>query len=143
MREANDVAGDLLLAVGMLRRRLQQLPVADRTEITTPEMSALARLERGGPQTSADLAKSERVTPQSMSTTIAGLEAKGLIARDLDPTDRRRSVVSLTRVGHTAVAQRRSVRRQLVGAVLTDFPADDIEVLRKAAAIIERLAEAL
>ena len=45
------VAGALRLSIGLLVRRLRQAK-ADG-ELTLPESSALARLDRGGPATSA------------------------------------------------------------------------------------------
>ena len=50
-----------------------------------PETSALSRLDRGGPMTSSDLARQDRISPQSMGVTVAALEQRGLIARDRDP----------------------------------------------------------
>jgi DNA-binding MarR family transcriptional regulator len=79
MRDLDEVASELALGVGMLRRRLRQLPTQD--EVSEPEMAALARLDRGGPATNSELARLEQISPQSMNGTLAGLEARGLVAR--------------------------------------------------------------
>ena len=42
-------------------------------ELTLAESSALSRLERGGPATSSDLARLDRISPQSMGVTVAAL----------------------------------------------------------------------
>lgn len=143
MAEVNDVAGDLLVAIGLLNRRLQQLPASERGEFTPSEMAALLRLERSGAQTGADLARAERVSPQSMSATINALEAKGLIARDADPADGRRILLSLTRVGLAAAGQRRAARRQHLGAILAGCTDVELETLAEAARLMEQLADVL
>ena len=51
----------------------------------------LGRLDREGTKSIGDLALAERVRPQSMTQTIADLEADGLIARRADPDDGRRT----------------------------------------------------
>lgn len=143
MRNANEVAGDLLVAIGLLNRRLQQLPAAERGEFTPSQMATLLRLERGGPQTGADLARAERVSPQSMSATINSLEAKGLIGRDPDPADGRRTLLSLTRVGQAAAGQRRAARRQHLGAVLAGCTDEELVTLSEAAQLLEQLADVM
>ncbi len=61
--------------------------------------AVLLRLEREGPQATGQLARSERVRPQSMSQTLAELEADGLVTRQGDPRDQRRTIVELTPPG--------------------------------------------
>src|SRR5271166_3428595 len=92
--DVNEVAGALRVALGLLTRRLRQLKAEG--ELTLPESSALARLDRGGPATSSDLARREQISPQSMGATLAALEARGLVRRQPDPDDGRRAVLSIT-----------------------------------------------
>src|ERR1700723_1856803 len=94
---ARQVASALLVGIGLLRRRLRQTHTGG--ELTLPEISALARLDRGGPTTSAALARLEQISPQSMGATLAGLEARGLVERHPDPEDGRRVVLSVTEAG--------------------------------------------
>ena len=72
------LASELRIGVGLLVRRLRQAPTGG--ELTLPESSALARLDRGGPATASALAKLEQISPQSMGATLAALEARGLVA---------------------------------------------------------------
>ena len=69
----------------MLVRKLKQVSAGGDGELTLPETSALSRLDRGGPATSSELARLERISPQSMGATIAALEQRGLIAREPRP----------------------------------------------------------
>jgi DNA-binding MarR family transcriptional regulator len=137
-----DVAGALRVSVGLLARRLRQVRVGD--DITVPETAALARLERGGPATAAALAKAEQISPQSMGATLAGLEARGLVARRDDPVDGRRILLSVTAAGLDALRARRVAKTdRLADALAGGFTPAELKQLAAAAPLIERLAERL
>ncbi|WP_256339673.1 MULTISPECIES: MarR family transcriptional regulator [unclassified Streptomyces] len=78
------LAGELRLAMGRSVRR----PLSGA--------SVLARLARTGPDSPGSLADLERVRPQAMAGTLAGLEQRGLVSRAPDAADGRRAIVSLT-----------------------------------------------
>ena len=121
MREDPDVeqvAAALRLSIGLLRRRLRQAPVPG--ELTMPESSALARLDRGGPATASALARQEQISPQSMGATLAALAARGLVERRPDPQDGRRAVMSVTEAGRRLLHSRRSARTQQLARALSD-----------------------
>ncbi|HEX3243147.1 MAG TPA: MarR family transcriptional regulator [Solirubrobacterales bacterium] len=142
MAKPAKVALDLRLAVGLLRRRLRQTPVEG--DLTLPETAALARLDRGGPSTASALAREEQISPQSMGTTLAGLEARGLVARAPDPDDGRRVVLSLSGAGRQALRDRRAARtEQLARALAENFTEAELEQLDAAAPLLERLAESV
>lgn len=137
-----DVAGQLRVSIGMLLRKLRQLPLEG--ELTPPETSALSRLDRGGPATSSELARAERISPQSMGATIAVLEQRGLVARERDPADGRRIVLTITEAGRRIVHDRRGKRTELIARALDGgFTPAELEQLRAAAPLLERLAEKL
>lgn len=137
-----DVAGALRLSIGLLRRQLRQAP-ADG-DLTLPESSALARLDRGGPTTAGALAKLEQISPQSMGATLAGLEERGLVERRPDPGDGRRAVVSATEAGLQRLRSRRNARtEQLAQALSSGFTRAELRQLMAATPLIERLAQSL
>ena len=140
--EIEELAGALRVSVGMLFRRLKQNePEGD---LTMPETSALSRLDRGGPMTSSELARQDRISPQSMGVTVAALEQLGLIARDRDPDDGRRIMLSLTEAGRQVVHSRRGARTEQIARALRDgFTPDELAQLRAIVPVIERLAEKL
>ena len=70
--DAHEVAAALRVAIGMVYRRLRQSSPND--ELTLAESSTLSRLERGGPASSSELARYDRISPQSMGVTVAALE---------------------------------------------------------------------
>jgi DNA-binding MarR family transcriptional regulator len=140
--DVGEVAGALRVAVGLVVRKMRQSTAGG--ELTMPESSALSRLERGGPATSSDLARLERISPQSMGVTVAALLDRGLIERSRDPEDGRRIVLSITEVGVRTVHDKRGARTEQIAAALRGgFSDEELGQLRTAAALLERLAEKL
>jgi DNA-binding MarR family transcriptional regulator len=138
--DLEEIAAALRLSIGLFLRRLRQAKVGDG-ELTMPESSALARLDRDGPATTAALARSEQISPQSMGATIGALEARGLLERRPDPLDGRRIVISVSDQGRRVLRDRRSARTELIAnALAAEFNADELATLMAAAPLIERLA---
>ena len=145
MQESPDpqsVAAALHLSLGLVLRRLRQSRAEG--ELTLPESAALARLDRGGPASAGDLARQEQISPQSMGATLAALEQRGLVARQRDPADGRRIVLSVSETGRQVVNDRRSARTERIAAALrAGFTAAELDQLLAAAPLLERLAEQL
>ncbi|MDX1890831.1 MarR family transcriptional regulator [Mycolicibacterium sp. 050158] len=139
--DRDDVARALFVSMGLLRRRLRAS--GSPGELTFPEVAALARLDRNGPATSAELARIEQISPQSMGATLAGLETRGLVRRSADPDDGRRVVMSVTDHGRRVVDQRRDVRVEQIAAALDGFSDDELQRIRAATTLIQRLADGL
>lgn len=138
----HDTAAALRVSVGMLLRRLRQVRPDD--ELSLPESSALARLDRIGPATPGALAKVEQISPQSMGATLAALEARGLIERRPDPADGRRVVLSVTEAGLELLRNKRGARtEQLAQALSAGFTAAELRQLAAAAPLLERLAQSI
>src|ERR1700744_264894 len=136
----DELVADLSASIGLLVRRLRQRK-ADG-ELTMPESTCLSRLDREGPATSSALAKQEQISPQSMGATLAGLEGRGLVERRPDPGDGRKVVMSLTARGRRALQQRRGTGNGAKGgAWASGFTAAELEQLRAAAPLFERLAQ--
>jgi DNA-binding MarR family transcriptional regulator len=138
--DVNDVAAALRVSLGLLVRRLRQAQAEG--ELTLPETSALARLDRGGPTTPSALARAEQISPQSVGATIGALEARGLVGRSADPDDGRRVLISVTDAGLEVLRSRRNARTLLLARALrTGFTRPELEQLMLAAPLMERLAE--
>jgi DNA-binding MarR family transcriptional regulator len=137
--DLEQVAGALRVSIGMLVRRMRQ-PQGEG-ELTLPESSALARLDRGGPSTASALARLEQISPQSMGATLGALEARGLLRRDPDPGDGRRAVISITEAGLRALWNRRNARTEQLSRALSTFSATELQDLRAAVPLLERLAQ--
>lgn len=137
-----DVATDLRIVIGGLLRRLRQH--RDPGDPTVPEMTVLARLDRDGPTTSAELARREQISPQSMGATIATLCERGLLAREPDPTDGRRITLRPTPAGKRILTDRRNQRsRILAEAISTTLTDDEVATLARALPLLSRVVDAL
>ena len=145
MREGPDVqevAGALRVSIGLLFRRLRQMKAEG--ELTLPESSALARLDRAGPATSSELARLEQISPQSMGATLAGLEARGLVERRPDPEDGRRAVLSVTATGRQLLRDRRNQSTEAMARALSAaFTSAELDQLMAAVPLLERLAQSI
>jgi DNA-binding MarR family transcriptional regulator len=140
--DVREVAAAVRVSIGLLVRRMRQ--VRPEGELTLPESTALARLDRTGPATPGALAKMEQISPQSMGTTLGALEARGLIERRADPADGRRVVLSVTEAGLEVLRHKRGARTgQLAEALSTGFTQAELRQLMGAAPLLERLAQSL
>jgi DNA-binding MarR family transcriptional regulator len=137
-----DLAAALFAAMGLLVRRSKQVQAPG--ELTASERSALSRLDRGGPMSSAALAKLEQISPQSMGATVAALQDAGMIVKRPDPDDGRRALLEPTEAGLRLLHERRSARAQALTRALRDgFTAEELDRLADVVPLLERLAERL
>ncbi|MCW2775463.1 MAG: MarR family transcriptional regulator [Nocardioides sp.] len=129
-------------SLSLVVRRLRQVRVPG--SLSQPESQTLARLVRETPMTSADLARAEGISAQSMGATVASLESQGLVERRRDPDDGRRILLVATAAGRRRAEDKRTARgEQLVRALSADFDDDDLDRLLAAAPLLERLARTL
>ena len=132
---------DLRVALGRVVRRLRQGHVVG--ELTQSESSVLSRLDREGSATPGCLADLERVKPQAMGVTLAGLVERDLVGRAPDPSDGRKVVMSVTDAGRKLITDRRSRTNERFAAALTQFSPAERRRLIDAIPLFERLAEGL
>lgn len=135
--DTQSMASEMRVVLGRLIRRLR---VEHRFPMT--QAAVLGRLDRKGPQSIGEMASAERVRPQSMSQTLAELEADGLIHRRPDERDGRRTMVELTDAGLEALKQDRALREGWLARALADgFTAEERELLDRAVALLDRLSQ--
>ena len=134
------LASALRLSVLRLARRLR----AERadTDLTLSQLSALASLERHGVLTPGELAAHERIRPPSMTRLVASLEEAGLVGRAAHPTDRRQVVLTVLEPGTALLREDRRRRDAWLSRQLRELAPADLELLRAAAAVLDRLADA-
>ncbi|MFI9243555.1 MarR family winged helix-turn-helix transcriptional regulator [Streptomyces sp. NPDC053086] len=135
------LAGALRLAMGRIVRRLRQAHAVG--DLSLSGVSVLARLARTGPDSPGSLAELERVRPQAMASTLAGLTHRGLVSRCPDATDGRRVVVSLTEEGRAVLEQRRSESVSRLARALEEFTPRERQALHDVLPLLDRLAEHL
>jgi DNA-binding MarR family transcriptional regulator len=142
--DVDDLASELRVTIGLLVRQIRQLKLDPTGELTLPQTSALARLDRLGPMTSAELARHEQISPQSMGATLAALQDRGLVRGAAHPRDGRRIILTLTEAGLDVLRSRRTARTEhLARALRTEFTPSELDRLATAAPLLERLAQAL
>ncbi|HSR21965.1 MAG TPA: MarR family transcriptional regulator [Candidatus Eisenbacteria bacterium] len=132
------LAGRLRLAVTRLSRRLRQ---QGEVGLGASAFSALATISRFGPVSLGELAAVEGVRPPSITNTVAGLEAQGLVTRGPDATDRRVTRVSVTPRGRLRLLRSRTRKTAYLAARLAELEESELQVLDTAAGILERVLD--
>jgi DNA-binding MarR family transcriptional regulator len=112
----------------------------EKTGVGPARLSALSVLVFGGPQRLTDLARIEQVKPPTMTKVIAGLEATGLVVRRADAQDARAVQLEATARGKKLLQEGRRRRVMRLAAALQGVTADEVQVLARAAGIIERVS---
>jgi DNA-binding MarR family transcriptional regulator len=137
-----DLAEELMVSLRAINRKMRQSCVADM--LSQPERIALARIDRLGPLTAAELARLEGVRPQSMTPVLGALADRGLITRIPDAADGRCLMIAATDAGRERIAAIRRGHAQRIAEAL-DVGFSEEEVLRLAAAgrLLDRLARSL
>ncbi len=136
-----DVAVVLRRALARLNRRLRNQNREPGLSLATH--SILGLLYREGPTTPGALAAAEGIQPQSLTRVLASLEESGHVLRLQDATDRRQFNLEITRKGRDVLdrdARRRAV--WLASAMTECLTETELEMLRLAAQLIDRLADA-
>ncbi|WP_410571773.1 MarR family winged helix-turn-helix transcriptional regulator [Amycolatopsis sp. cmx-4-61] len=127
--------------VGRLNWRMRA--EADRTSPGPALLAVLSRLYRAGTQTPTELAEAERLQPQSLTRILAALTIRGLIEREPDPDDGRRSRISINADG-LAVLREYSAQRErwLATALESTLSPTERQLLKLAADLLIRVADA-
>jgi DNA-binding MarR family transcriptional regulator len=132
------LASELRVVLGRLIRRLRS---EQRHGLT--QMAVLGRLDRDGPQPTGHLARGEGVRPQSMSQTVAELEAAGYVTRSADARDGRRSLVSLTEAGRVVLHEDRAVREGYLAELIDQrLTPEERALLERAVELLKRITDA-
>jgi DNA-binding MarR family transcriptional regulator len=126
----------LRLAVMRLARRLRQ---QTEGEITASRLSALSSVDRLGPLSLGALAAVERVRPPTLTRIVGHLEAAGLVVRRPAPGDRRSAELEISPAGRKLLDRSRTRKDAYLAERLATLDPADVEVLRRAAGVLERL----
>lgn len=122
-----------------LARRLRLERSGD--DRTLNQLAVLGTLDRRGSQTVGQLAAIEKVKPPSMTRTVACLEEAGLVTRRPHDRDGRQVVVELTADAREVLADDRRRSDAWLAQRLEGLDAEDLELLRRIAPVLDRLAE--
>lgn len=122
------------VSIHLLRRAAE----ADRgAGLSRARLSALSVVVFRGPLTLGELATAEGVRSATMSGIVNGLERDGLVRRRPHGTDRRAVQVEATAAGRRLLERARTRRIALVATKLGDFSAEELDMLHRAADLLE------
>lgn len=139
-RTDTGLASGLRISVARLSRRLRSERDPANELLSVGQLSVLGSLSRNGPCSVGELAAMERVQPPSMTRTVNCLEEGGYVVRARHETDKRQVVVALSAKGEETLAADRKRRDVWLAQRLRELTPEERDLLRKAAPIIERLA---
>lgn len=132
-----DAAARLRVAVARLARHLRHQALG---ELTLSQWSALVTVESFAPLRIGELADREGVSAATATRLVASLEEAGLLAREIDPDDRRSFRVSLTASGRDQLEWARQVRTARLAKRLSQLPEPDVRRLLDVLPVLEALA---
>jgi len=130
---------ELAHAVAQLVRRVRS--AGARQELSWTETAVMARLDKEGPATTADLARAEGVRPQSMGATVAALEEMGIVERKAHPTDGRQVNIVLSAKGAAMRKSAKDAKLTWLSKAIAGLDEEEKETLFAAGEIIRRLAQ--
>lgn len=137
------VATRLALALKRLKARLREEAQATTSGLSLSQLSILQRLRCKGPTTASELATAEHVSQQAIAQIVAHLKSAGLIDTTPDPTDGRKTLISITDTARQLHASMVASRNAwLVRAIDVTLDYDERAALETAIDLLERLADA-
>ena len=131
-----ELAADRLhsAAIHLLRRAQREDAAAG---VTAARLSALSVLVFAGARTVGELAEAERVRSPTMTGIVNGLERDGLVRREGDRSDGRRSRVVATAKGRRLLERARARRIAALAELFRGRSPGDLAVLLRAAELTE------
>ena len=112
---------DDLLRRAFATYRLRIERALGRRRVTTAQYAVLRQMSRRDGSSSADLAREERLTPQTMSVVVSNLSRKRALTRAADPSNARIRRLHLTAAGRALASDCaddvRLVARRLAAAI--------------------------
>jgi len=112
----------------LLLRRVQPIHLSTSGGEVNLERSAygiMCKLADEGPQRLGVLATSFRLDPSTITRQVQSLVGLGLAAREVDPSDRRASILDLSDSGREVLTRTRTFRRERLREALSDWADDD------------------
>jgi DNA-binding MarR family transcriptional regulator len=121
-------------AIHLLRRAAEEDRAAG---LSRARLSALSVVVFRGPLTLGELATAEGVRSATMTGIVNGLERDGLVRRRPHGRDRRSVNIETTEAGRQLLDRARARRIEHVVSKLDDLSDDDLELLRRAAELLD------
>jgi DNA-binding MarR family transcriptional regulator len=137
---ASTLAAEIRTVSRKLKLRLREH--GGRSDLTPSQSSVLLRLEKDGSATVSSLARAEGMRPQSMGAVVTPLQESGLVGGAPDPSDGRKTLLSLTPKCLKWIEEGRAARQDwLTTTISQKLSAHEREQLQAALELLTRLAE--
>ena len=145
LKERTDLIAEVFGVVGRFRRQLRRsVPRGLDSARLTESQSELLWLIGRRPGISISAAAAELgLVPNTASTLVSKLTAKGLVLRTVDATDRRVGRLRLVGPTQQIVDASRQARRALLADVLAELDQDQIDSLTKGLEVLDTMTRLL
>jgi DNA-binding MarR family transcriptional regulator len=101
-----------------------------RSQLPNASVAVLEHLALAGPLTIGEAAAHLRRAQSVISEIVSHLERQGMLERESDPADRRRTLIWLTPAGHAALRRQREVlSATMLADALSRMPPDQADAL--------------
>jgi len=143
VNEQNDsqLVSDLRTVVGRLIKKLRTKSETG-TKLSLTERSTLALLDLHKELLPSELAGMEKITTQSMSQVLNHLLSLGYINRRISKTDKRKSIITLTKTGQSTLYKVRNERDEWLSKALAETcTSKEKEILSRAIVPLTKLVD--
>ncbi len=137
---ASTLAAEMRTVFRKLKLRLREH--GEHSDLAPSQISVILRLEKDGPATVSSLARTEGMRPQSMSAVVAPLQRSGMVRGVPDPSDGRKTLMSLTPKSLKLLREGRAARQDWLTARISEkLSGPEQEKLHTALTLLARLVE--
>jgi DNA-binding MarR family transcriptional regulator len=136
-----ELASELRALLARLIRKMRKESVTGQ-HLSLTERSTLSALYQQKQMLPSELASSEKITNQSMSQILNHLMELGYITRTASDTDKRKVLISLTKLGEKTLLQVRAERNEWLAKAISDScNEEEINLLKKVIGPLSRIVD--
>jgi DNA-binding MarR family transcriptional regulator len=140
-KQSSELAADLRMVITRLVKKLRTKSITG-SKLSLTERSTIALLDQHKELLPSELAAMEKITTQSMSQILNNLLMLGYIHRRISKTDKRKSIITLSKAGQEVLFKLRHERQEWLNKALQETcSAKEQEALRRAIAPLTKLVD--
>lgn len=132
----------VVLTSQLQRWSAAQTPLENDYHISFTQVSALYAI-RYGADTPGAIAKKMQITPRAVTSHIDVLEEKGLLTRNIDPHDRRRSILTLTDEGAALSRDIEATALTTLSEYIHELDAEEYKAMQTSLEVLNRFLQSL
>ncbi|MBM6686519.1 MarR family transcriptional regulator [Faecalicatena contorta] len=111
--------------------KYQTVSLLERFDMNLGQAAILFILKRYGNLTQRQLSGRVGITPPSMNVALRKMEEKGLVKKEADPDDQRKTRIHLTDMGKSRIEDLKQLFRKTEEITLQDFREEERLLLRR------------